>query len=327
MSENSQILVVTPGGSALQPAEPRIKCGEYSDLARAYAQAQPFTFDYWATAYISSRFKSDVILNAVDNSDGRSVLLLPLHGYEWIVEVGDLEPRLLALLPGIGVGVMMVGPAALRPDLSERGDATLRGALADFARQGTPVTIVAGTTPVAASLHDLSLPPLVPDFDDLDGWTAPYFDERWLSEVADTSSRGVALKAGILQMNARIDASHQLAQSIEGHPEGDYWHAIMHRRVPDYGNSKYWFRHVAKHPVFAPLADRAKAILQDTPAEIRTRWAPRLKVDSGWDPFAFVDMCEAAAGDEDNDLGMTARRIQWAEMLLLLKHTAGQIHP
>jgi hypothetical protein len=147
--------------------------------------------------------------------------------------------------------------------------------------------------------------------------------EAQFDRLAEVVGRnGTALLAGCYQLHDMLDASHELAQAIEGHPDGDYWHAIMHRREPDYGNSKYWFRHVGRHPVFAQLAPRAAEILSEAPDDVRSRWASRLKVDAAWDPFAFVDLCESAAGDEEGELELTARRIQWSEMLLLLRHCA-----
>src|SRR5262245_63172112 len=50
-----------------------------------------------------------------------------------------------------------------------------------------------------------------------------------------------------------LDESHRLSQDIDT-VEGSYWHAIMHRREPDYGNAKYWFRRVEQHEIFDQLA-------------------------------------------------------------------------
>lgn len=132
----------------------------------------------------------------------------------------------------------------------------------------------------------------------------------------------VAVKAGLLQWHDALDASHELSQSVEGlgrHQAGDYWHAINHRREPDYGNSKYWFRQFGTHPVFAELAPVAQQILDSVPEA--AEWKSRLLKHGAWDPFAFVDLCQSCAGLEDSPLGRVARQIQAVEMLLLMIST------
>lgn len=135
-------------------------------------------------------------------------------------------------------------------------------------------------------------------------------------ETPDLSDQA-ALQAGVWQCQGELDLSHRLAQEHEGQGTNqlcDYWHAIMHRREPDYGNSKYWFRQLGRHPVFALLSERAAELLMRAAAHERV-WERRLLRAGTWDPFGMVDLAEAAA--EDPTLDPLARRLQSLEMCVL----------
>lgn len=138
-----------------------------------------------------------------------------------------------------------------------------------------------------------------------------------------TEPDATAVRAGVLQCWDDLTRSHECAQSIEGdgvRGAGDYWHAIMHRREPDYSNAKYWFRRVGQHDIFADLAGAAAEILARCNDPQADSWSKRL-IAHGWDPLRFVDLCQQQARDEGSPLGLAAREIQWAEMLLLLEAT------
>ena len=95
--------------------------------------------------------------------------------------------------------------------------------------------------------------------------------------------------AGLWLYHDFLDEAHTISQAIDT-PSGSFWHALLHRREPDFANSKYWFRRVGRHPVFAPLRLGAADLARAEPH----RAAAFLCEQAAWDPFASVDLCEAS---------------------------------
>jgi len=116
-----------------------------------------------------------------------------------------------------------------------------------------------------------------------------------------------AAMSGLYLYFCGYDQAHGIAQDL-GTIEGSFWHGILHRQEPDAGNAAYWFRRVNQHPVFPLLKDRAEQL--------------GLPVKNHWDPFRFIDFCEAARqkpGSEDEQL---AKAVQLAEWQLLFDYCA-----
>ncbi|MEW4527800.1 hypothetical protein [Maioricimonas sp. JC845] len=205
---------------------------------------------------------------------------------DWLKEHAGLSPWDL-LVVAAGTGDLAISSG----EISDAGEAPLDGELPDLG----PRQVVRTPAKVAEALRSASGPGSDPD------------------------SR--AVRAGLLLLHDRLDESHRVSQAIEGegrHVSGDYWHGIMHRREPDYGNSKYWFRRVGSHPVFEELGEVSEGILARCEAPDAAAWSDRLGCPDRWDPFAFVDLCQEVSRDPSSPLAAVAREIQWNEMLLLL---------
>ena len=119
------------------------------------------------------------------------------------------------------------------------------------------------------------------------------------------------LTSAALLWHDHLDASHALSQDIETR-EGSWLHGIMHRREPDYGNAKYWFKRVGPHAAFPKLAACAAELLRDC--------GDNLFATGPWDPFAFIDECEAAESGKDAEVINVLRQIQAAEFDVLIEH-------
>jgi hypothetical protein len=115
----------------------------------------------------------------------------------------------------------------------------------------------------------------------------------------------LACMSGLWLYHDFLDESHSISQDLHT-IEGSYWHAIMHRREPDYWNSKYWFKRVGSHPIYPELN---QAILNLA----KGRMWPTFLNSETWDPEGFVDLCEKQADPSmmAHEFCRRIQRIEW----------------
>jgi hypothetical protein len=151
-------------------------------------------------------------------------------------------------------------------------------------------------------------------------------ERAWAAVFPDAANRSrLALAAGLLQIYDFWDASHEAAQQADDLGERDfsaYWHGIAHRREPDPGNASYWFRRVGRHPLFAPMAEAARPLLDRHGDASLTS---RLISGDTWNASAMIDICTEARPSTPRET--LARRLQRLEMWLLLEATFAALSP
>ncbi|MEE2705467.1 MAG: hypothetical protein VX988_00340 [Planctomycetota bacterium] len=157
---------------------------------------------------------------------------------------------------------------------------------------------------LAALMTDSSHAPLdagAPNHDAADGLAALDLDAAFAPATISDRRMAQACHSGLWLLHNFLDESHVISQDIDT-ITGSFWHGIMHRREGDFSNAKYWFRRVGGHPVYESLAAAAHAFASES-----------FPNESEWDPFDFVDRCEAAVRGRSADadtLGQVAR-LEW----------------
>lgn len=170
------------------------------------------------------------------------------------------------------------------------------------------------------------LPTLVPqkawNSELTDTLAAASLDDLFQGESLKNATFAEAIKSGLLLWNDALDESHTISQGLMDQT-GSYWHGIMHRREPDYPNSKYWFGRVGTHPIFPALRERALELFKETaaPSDALTEIRQAIAAQENWDSYQFVDWCQAAEGDTDSDVTRFLQQVQAEEIKLLLAYS------
>ncbi len=118
------------------------------------------------------------------------------------------------------------------------------------------------------------------------------------------------VRSGLFLYFSCLEESHGISQQIAS-TTGSYWHGIMHRQEPDFGNAAYWFRRVKRHAVFLALREGAAG-------------KTGFRIAETWDPFRFVDACEQVHRKDDPALRRRLEEIQLAEWQLLFDYSCRQ---
>ncbi|QDU82201.1 hypothetical protein Pla110_39560 [Polystyrenella longa] len=260
----------------------------------------------------------------VQRGECEAVVLYPAEGLlSEIWQSAPIQVACLAIAP-TQMGAVAISHDALSRLLeelqSEEVKDPLWAILSQLAKNQKLTSLSEGAP---CKINDLDLPKLAP--------AEPGRRFHWLRDaiqeltadkkLGDTQQR-IELSAALFQLHGFLNASHEASQSWEGEAIADHWHAIMHRREPDYGNAKYWCRRVGQSDIFPELNDYAVRLQQ----EMATK-ATREDIGSGqyagqhWDAFGFVDFCAENAGNVESNAAQLARQIQYVEMLLLLKQS------
>ncbi len=115
--------------------------------------------------------------------------------------------------------------------------------------------------------------------------------------------------AAVWLLHDYLDESHAISQGIDT-PCGSFWHGILHRREEDFGNAKYWFRQIGRHEALQAIGQRA---IELTAVRGEVQAIRSLTSGGGWDPVAFVDLCQAVESGQNNarELCLDLQQAEW----------------
>ncbi|NUO83663.1 hypothetical protein HUU05_26610 [candidate division KSB1 bacterium] len=171
----------------------------------------------------------------------------------------------------------------------------------------------------AALLHEqrlLTLGPGVPNTKMRPQLAALDLQQAFAPHAVVAEDMARACLAGLWLYHDFLEESHRLSQSISS-STGSYWHGLMHRREPDYSNSKHWFHRVGAHPIFPALQQHAAQLAAASENHPSSDF---LKGQPQWEPFAFIDLCESCA-ERRSPAERLCRQIQMYEWQLLFDYS------
>lgn len=122
--------------------------------------------------------------------------------------------------------------------------------------------------------------------------------------------------AALWLLEGDLEQSHRFSQRWET-LNGSYWHAIMHRREGDWGNSKYWYRRASKNPLISSF--KQTILAHHAYRAVMPELVRPVEVNDFLE--AWVDVNQQAVQPNASERLVNATRdLAWVEWQLLLAH-------
>jgi hypothetical protein len=153
-------------------------------------------------------------------------------------------------------------------------------------------------------------------FDHLERGKAPSIAAK---AVADSGLSPLVKGALYLYLDC-FEEAHNIANEREGAWEGNWLHAILHRREPDAGNAKYWYARVqAPEGAYRAIGWAAMEILGNKPPKGLEKLAEKVKKSCLWEPELFVEACDKVRQGPPNSpeyqMLVRLQEIEWRNLL------------
>jgi len=136
-----------------------------------------------------------------------------------------------------------------------------------------------------------------------------------------SATDALCIKGALYERHDFYDAAHTCAQEAGESPTVAYWHGICHRRQPDYGNSKHWFRRVGRHPIFPQVCRAVCNFLVTASDDVAATFRRHLEEKGEWDAFYWIDLCSEWARQEDEANKRVLMEVQEIEWEVLFEYT------
>ncbi|CAF3362708.1 unnamed protein product [Rotaria socialis] len=119
--------------------------------------------------------------------------------------------------------------------------------------------------------------------------------------------------ASLHLFNDDIGSCHDIVEKHSGHDIADYLHYLLHRREGDYWNAKWWVRQL-KSQEFKSVYLSEKYNLFGNQKNTNDLSNSAQLVEAQKRAQTFVDRCEQAERQEDEEEKNLLKQMQWDEM-------------
>ncbi|CAF0818463.1 unnamed protein product [Rotaria sp. Silwood1] len=149
-------------------------------------------------------------------------------------------------------------------------------------------------------------------------WNQTIHDD--LSQLQKNSDISLFTIASLHLLNDDIGSCHDIVDKHMGHDIADYLHYLLHRREGDYWNAKWWIRQLRSQEFKSVyLSEKYNSFSNQKDVKNLSNSAQLSEAQKR--AQAFVDRCEQAERQDNEEEKNLLKQMQWDEMKTVFEFT------